>query len=213
MFIDDCEEQDWLHGSAFDLVHYRGMAGSVRDFDKLVQRAYSYVQLEMIADHSLNLFYRRYIKNGGWVEVQELLPVIKSDDGSMTSNDPLRLFYDASEAGMRQLGFNLYTPEQLREVLVAAGFVNVQCVQHKVPIGGWSEDAKMREIGLLHKAAISAGLGGMASKPMVALGLSFEHRRSITKYARLSLNDSRAHRYMPCCFVYGQKPVPPIPTV
>lgn len=125
----------------------------------------------------------------------------------MTANDPLALFYKAYEAGMRQLGFNLHSPEELVEVLQSAGLVNVQCIQHKVPVGGWSEDPKLREIGLLNKAAISAGLGAMASKPMVALDLSLEHRKSISKYARLSLDNGRIHRYMTCYFVYGQKQV------
>jgi hypothetical protein len=41
MFVEDCEEQDWLHGAGFDLVHYRGIANLVKDFDGMLSRAYS----------------------------------------------------------------------------------------------------------------------------------------------------------------------------
>lgn len=40
MFVEDCEEDAWLHGSDFDLVYMRSMAGLVRDLDGVVERAY-----------------------------------------------------------------------------------------------------------------------------------------------------------------------------
>lgn len=43
MFVEDCEEPDWLHGSGYDLVHFRGMASSVQDLDGLLAKAYPYV--------------------------------------------------------------------------------------------------------------------------------------------------------------------------
>jgi len=41
MFVEDCEEQDWLHGAEFDFVHYRSIANLVKDFDGMLSRAYS----------------------------------------------------------------------------------------------------------------------------------------------------------------------------
>lgn len=43
MYVDDCEEPDWLHGSNFDMVHFRGMAGTLRDLDRMLKRTYPYV--------------------------------------------------------------------------------------------------------------------------------------------------------------------------
>jgi hypothetical protein len=43
MYVDDCEEPDWPHGSNFDLVHFRGMAGTLRDLDRMLKRTYPYV--------------------------------------------------------------------------------------------------------------------------------------------------------------------------
>lgn len=45
MYVDDCEEPDWLHGSNFDMVHFRGMAGTLRDLDRMLKRTYPYVLL------------------------------------------------------------------------------------------------------------------------------------------------------------------------
>lgn len=44
MFIEDCEDPDWLHGSGYDLVHFRSMAGTVRDLDSLLAKVYPYIE-------------------------------------------------------------------------------------------------------------------------------------------------------------------------
>lgn len=40
MFIEDCEEPEWLHGSNYDLVHLRQVAGVLRNLDGLLGKAY-----------------------------------------------------------------------------------------------------------------------------------------------------------------------------
>lgn len=40
MYVDDCEGPEWLHGSGYDLVHFRGMAGILKDLDGVLQKAY-----------------------------------------------------------------------------------------------------------------------------------------------------------------------------
>lgn len=43
MFIDDCEEDQWLHGDGYDLVHLRDMSGFLRNPDALLAKIYEYV--------------------------------------------------------------------------------------------------------------------------------------------------------------------------
>lgn len=43
MFVEDCEGPEWMHGQGFDLVHFRGMAGILRDIDAMVLNAYRLV--------------------------------------------------------------------------------------------------------------------------------------------------------------------------
>lgn len=42
MFVEDCEEDEWMHGSDFDLIHFREVAGVLRDVDAVLATAYSY---------------------------------------------------------------------------------------------------------------------------------------------------------------------------
>jgi hypothetical protein len=43
MFVDDCEEDEWLHGTGFDLVHLRELSGVLRDLDALLAGISKYV--------------------------------------------------------------------------------------------------------------------------------------------------------------------------
>jgi hypothetical protein len=40
MYVEDCEEPEWLHGSYFDLVHFRGMANMLRDVSGMLAKVY-----------------------------------------------------------------------------------------------------------------------------------------------------------------------------
>ncbi|QUC21540.1 uncharacterized protein UV8b_05783 [Ustilaginoidea virens] len=187
MYVDDCEEPDWLHGSNFDLVHFRGMAGTLRDLDRLLQRTY------------------RHVKDGGWVEFQEFIPQILCDDGTMSEEDPLRTFFDASAQGLRTFGGEPLKGLKLEESLVEAGFTNIHVITKKVPIAAWPRDKHLKAVGMFTRAVILDSLGAFAAKPLAALGISAEDRLALVTQVRQSLNDRRIHRYMKCVFCYGQK--------
>lgn len=40
MFVDDCEEDDWLHGTGFDLAHMRDVLGFLRDQDNVLAKVH-----------------------------------------------------------------------------------------------------------------------------------------------------------------------------
>ncbi|KAH7156192.1 S-adenosyl-L-methionine-dependent methyltransferase [Dactylonectria macrodidyma] len=69
MFVEDCEDPEWMHGCGFDLVHLRGVAGVLLDLDAVVANAYC------------------NIINGGWIELQEFDPLVLCDDGTMEEGD------------------------------------------------------------------------------------------------------------------------------
>ncbi|KAL1972559.1 hypothetical protein VTN31DRAFT_6973 [Thermomyces dupontii] len=65
-FLVDDIESEWAYESdPFDLIHARYLAGSIRDFGKLVKQCY------------------RSVKPGGWVEFQDLDGYPMSPDGSL----------------------------------------------------------------------------------------------------------------------------------
>lgn len=64
-FVDDVEST-WEYDSKFDYIHGRGMAGSIRNWDSLLEQAYT----------NLN--------DGGTIEMQEYESCYKSDDDSLS---------------------------------------------------------------------------------------------------------------------------------
>ncbi|KAH6990691.1 S-adenosyl-L-methionine-dependent methyltransferase [Ilyonectria sp. MPI-CAGE-AT-0026] len=187
MFVEDCEDPEWMHGCSFDLVHFRGVAGMLLDSDAVVANAYC------------------NIVNGGWIEFQEFDPLVLCDDGTMKEDDPVREFGDLCAQGMRQYGCTAYGKQDLRQILEQAGFKRIQVVTKKVPISPWPKDKKLWTIGTLMKVSILEALEGFAAKPLEALGLSVEERRDLVAGVRTSLEDNQAHRYVNYHFCYGQK--------
>lgn len=187
MYVDDCEEPDWLHGEEYDLVHFRGMAGILKDLDSVLQTAY------------------RRTKNGGWVEFQEIIPQIECDDSSMRPDDPLRIFYDAATQGLRTFGCDPLRPARLEEALEHAGYTNIRCVTKKIPISTWARGKRLKTLGLFMKTVMLDSLDALAAKPLAALGVSPSDRRELTRHVRRSLDDNTVHRYVNCVFCYGQK--------
>ncbi|KAF7561850.1 hypothetical protein G7046_g2298 [Stylonectria norvegica] len=187
MFVEDCEEPEWTHGSGFDLVHLRGVASVIRDLAALVVKAYS------------------HIKNGGWIEIQELHHEVFCDDGSMVEHDSVLIFNKTLAEGMERIGCTEFGNQNLVKALERAGFKNVRLVIHKVPIGSWPKHAQMKKLGVFMKATIAESLGGTVAKPFEAAGITTGQRKELEIAVRKGLDDNKVHRYVKCYSCYGQK--------
>lgn len=124
----------------------------------------------------------------------------------MPDDDPLKYLYELAAKAFKKFGMDVLIPRHLEPLLRAAGFVNVQCVPKKVPIGVWARDKTLRLVGLYQKLAISDIMNALAGRPLEALGLSDTERQVTVAHARRALDDAKVHRYMPYYFWYAQKP-------
>ncbi|KAI1638311.1 S-adenosyl-L-methionine-dependent methyltransferase [Biscogniauxia mediterranea] len=186
--IDDCEEDEWLNGSDWDLVHLRSMSASVRDAGKLCRAAFE------------------HLRPGGWMEWQEQHAWFQCDDGTMAADDGAAAFYGLAHRAFAKLGFDGHLAARLGAPLEAAGFRNVRRVVKKVPVGPWARDPALRLAGLYLQTAIREFVPVVAARPLQGLGLSDTEREAWRATATRSLDDLRAHRYWNVYFWYGQKP-------
>lgn len=71
----------------------------------------------------------------------------RSDDGSLTPDHTLlewaALFIEASE----RFGKSFMVVENMKQEIVDAGFVEVEEVRFKVPLGPWPSDPRLKELG------------------------------------------------------------------
>ncbi|KFY18565.1 hypothetical protein V493_08509 [Pseudogymnoascus sp. VKM F-4281 (FW-2241)] len=142
--LDDAQ-LDWTYGeNSFDFVHIRCLMGAINDWAKLYSEVY------------------RCTKPGGYVESFETDIQFTSDDGSV---EPGHIMHDWStriiDAGetMRR---TFKIPKMSKRLIEAAGFVDVVETTYKVPVGGWMEDKKWKEMGRWNLLYLSKGQEGMA---------------------------------------------------
>lgn len=186
--IDDCEE-DWLNGKDWDLVHLRAMSPILKDIPRMCRQSFD------------------NIKPGGWMEWQEFHGWMQCDDGTMAQDDALNMYYKMADEAFFKLGFDIHRAARLGDDLRDAGFVNVQCVVKKVPVGVWARDKNLRLIGWYLRLAIQDFLPVIANRPLVALGLNEVERQVWRAAASKALENGNVHRYWNFYFWYGQKPI------
>ncbi|MCJ1479951.1 hypothetical protein MMC06_000105 [Schaereria dolodes] len=127
--IDDCCSTWTYPPDYFDFIHVRCMYGSVADWPGFFKECYDHLQ------------------PGGYIEQAEISACVSSDEGHLTPGSQWdqnnRYFLSASEAS----GRTLMIQEKLKELIEHAGFVDVVEHRFKWPIGAWSQDPKLREVG------------------------------------------------------------------
>ncbi|KFA60047.1 hypothetical protein S40285_08961 [Stachybotrys chlorohalonatus IBT 40285] len=176
MFVEDCEDLDWLHGSYYDLVHLRGMASVLRNLDAVLNKAFA------------------HLRPGGSIEFQEFGTQILCDDDTMEDNDAVRLFNDVSFQGMRALGCRPMERKDLEDALRTVGLVDIRCVVKKIPISTWARDRQLRMVGMFMKAVMLDSLDAFAAKPLEALDIPIEERKLLVKQVRYALESKKVHR-------------------
>ncbi|KAK2743906.1 hypothetical protein FQN57_004529 [Myotisia sp. PD_48] len=191
--VDDCCSE-WAYPpddrERFDFIHMRGMYGSVADWNKLYKECYN------------------HLVPGGWIEQAEPGLDPFSPDNSIRPGsyfDKTHEFLQACEMSMRK---RLYIADTMRQSLIDAGFVDVVEIKYKTPIGPWSSEPRMKEIGRFYRDYWDYGLEGWVMAPATRhLGWPVEHVREMIAEAREAIYDPNTHVYYEITVVYGRKPL------
>lgn len=127
--VDDMARRWTYPKEHFSYIHVRGLYGSIRDWPTFYEEAYD------------------ALEPGGWFEQAEMSVVPISDDGSIPDGHIFKKWGDLSiEAGER-FGKSLAIHKDAKELITKAGFEEVKEKVYKLPIGGWSKNPRLKEIG------------------------------------------------------------------
>jgi SAM-dependent methyltransferase len=136
-YVDDAEQTPWEFDDLFDVIHLRNMEGAFADWQSI---------------------YRNALENlrpGGIVEVQsQNVSRIYSLDRPVpvAITAWLDMIMDAS----RSFGRNMDMSETHKQLIEEAGFVEVEQVEYKIPLGPWAKhDKPLAEVFL---AVVLAGV-------------------------------------------------------
>ncbi|OAG43179.1 hypothetical protein AYO21_02465 [Fonsecaea monophora] len=177
--IDDVE-REWTWSFPFDYIFSRMMVGSFADWPSFIGRAYE----------NLN--------PGGWLELQDCIFPLATDDGSFHEGQPIYEWSSLLLEASQKLGRSLGDATRHREHMTAAGFINVTVKHFKWPSNHWPKDPRHKVVGLWTLANIGEGLEGL-SMALLSRGHGWT-REQVLAYltgVRRDLQDRRIHAYWP----------------
>ncbi|KAL2380793.1 hypothetical protein RJZ90_004383 [Blastomyces dermatitidis] len=189
-YVDDIET-DWAYSrdEPFDLIHSRQIGGSVGNWKKLLAQC-----LE-------------HLKPGGWLELQEPEAWMSSDDDTMERATASAEYQALCNEAAKKFGKELNVAHKFKQMLIDAGFEDVREEIHKVPIGPWAKDPKLKEVGryflehaLLGVEAYAFGFMGKV------LGWTHAECQVLSAKVKAEFRNRQNHMYIKTYFVSGRKP-------
>ena len=111
------------------------------------------------------------------------------------------------EAG-QAFGKSLGRVDENRRDMVSAGFEGVVEHRFKLPIGPWSTDRRLKEIGMYTRLMWDQGIEGWCMFLFTNyLGWQREEVLVFVADMRRMIRDKRIHAYMEASVCYGRKPM------
>ncbi|KAL2130621.1 hypothetical protein VTI74DRAFT_6148 [Chaetomium olivicolor] len=188
-FVVDDIEDEWLHANDFDFAHFRFVNTVIKDNASTLRRVFE------------------NLKPGGWVEIQDIFPQVRSDDNSIPPDYPMIRFYSMVKKVLgERYGFDIRVLETLPSLLQDLGYVNVQRKIFHLPLGEWARDPHLRLLGGYFRAVMIDFVGAMAAKPLSEAGYDREEIENLMAEVATAAGNRRIHAYLPIHFVWAQKP-------
>ncbi|KAK4213071.1 malonyl-O-methyltransferase [Rhypophila decipiens] len=188
-FVVDDVELDWAEPRPFDFIHCRYMAAAIKDWPRLVKQMYENT------------------KPGGWVELQESVNELYSQDGSLKPDDPMVQMMEGLTKACEMIGRSMNPAPLMEGWIKDAGFVNVTVQKFKLPIGGWPKDPRLKEVGTLMGVNFTEGVEAFTAALFKdVLGWSQEEVTILNAGVRNSIKKGSAHAIFDFLVVTAQKP-------
>jgi len=100
------------------------------------------------------------MRSGGWIEQLEVEIDCRADDDSNDSNNFIKSLARYSLEMTRAAGRDFGISTGMKKMIEQAGFVDVQEHKLKLPLGPWSTDPKMKEVGKFFERYYKTGIQG-----------------------------------------------------
>ncbi|MCJ1306422.1 hypothetical protein MMC25_000064 [Agyrium rufum] len=191
-FIVDDAESDWVFEKKFDFIHGRMLCMGIHDWSRYFRQCWE------------------HCKPGGWIEVQEICPPMRCDDGSLGPDDAFMKWSDMVVEASAMVGIDTSSPTRFSSYMEEAGFINVREEKAMWAVGPWPKGKREKAIGQWTQENMLQGVHGIS----VAL---FTRRLEMSREAvELFLVDVRKDIKNPKAHVYAQMYIhcaqkPPLP--
>ncbi|KAJ4211858.1 hypothetical protein NW759_012146 [Fusarium solani] len=177
--------------NTFDFTHLRYLFGAIADWNALFAESY------------------RTCKPGGWVQSRKIDPPFYSDDGTADDNTAMQTWNKVVREGGIKFGRTFCVVDEGLQVpgLEAAGFVDIQQQNFKVPVGSWAKNPKLQQVGQFLRSTMENDMEGYT---MIlwhqVMGWPKDEYQAFLMGMRKALRDKRIHSYMNLRYVWARKP-------
>ncbi|PHH61259.1 hypothetical protein CDD81_637 [Ophiocordyceps australis] len=191
--IEDAQLEWTYRPNSFDFVHIRALYGSIADWGYLYRQAFEAT------------------KPGGWIEDFEFNITLYSDTPEVRDNDNhifkrwSRVFLEAFDRIGRTARIGL--AGNMVSLMEQAGFANAVQQSIQVPVGGWSSDARLKQVGFYNLAFLEESLEGFALFMLKEI-MRWEYAevQMFVLEMRRAIRNTKLRPFYMCTNVYAQKP-------
>ncbi|UNI20894.1 hypothetical protein JDV02_006943 [Purpureocillium takamizusanense] len=192
--IEDAQLEWTYNPESFDFVHVRTLYGSISDWAEFYRQAF------------------RALEPGGWFEDFEINIHLHSDVPEVR-DDPehifkrwAKVFWEGGDRINRTL--RIANNGTMRKLILEAGFTGVVERTYQVPVGSWSSDPKMKQIGTYNLAFMDESLEGFALFILKEImGWKYEEVQLFVMEMRRAIRNPRIRPYYLMTNVHGQRPM------
>ncbi|KAH7130943.1 S-adenosyl-L-methionine-dependent methyltransferase [Dactylonectria macrodidyma] len=190
--IDDASQEWTFAPETFDFIHIRYLQGTIEDWERLYKEAF------------------RALKPGGWIQhIEPDLQILSDNPDIKVDKDHIftrwaETFLKVGQVTNRTFDF---TNEKLATLAKGAGFTSVVHENHKIPVGRWPRDRKLKELGTFVSLSFSQALDGFVKLPLCdILGWDEAKMQVFAAEMRSVLMNNKTRGTGRVFSVYGQKP-------
>ncbi|PYI00695.1 S-adenosyl-L-methionine-dependent methyltransferase [Aspergillus sclerotiicarbonarius CBS 121057] len=189
-FVVDDVEKDWVETEPYDYIHCRYMAGSIRDWPRLIQQCYN------------------NLKPGGWLELQESINTLYSEDDSLKPDSYMVQMMDGLKEACEKIGQTMDPAPSFETWANDAGFDSVHQLKFKLPIGSWPKDARLKECGSFMRVNFVEGVEAFTAALFTdVLGWKHEEVMILNAGVRQESLQKDIHPIFDVLVIAAQKPM------
>ncbi|KAF1813552.1 S-adenosyl-L-methionine-dependent methyltransferase [Eremomyces bilateralis CBS 781.70] len=149
----------------------------------------------------------RLTRRGGYVQMAEWYLNFQSDSGRLTESHALTQWYTLYQGACQQMNRNPRVGRELRRYLQDAGLQDIHDFCYRVPIGAWSAEPALQEIGRQALENFIPLLESHAIYPFTTChGWTAEQVQWLRQRAEHEMNDLTLKIYVPLYVAWGRRP-------
>ncbi|GKT75495.1 methyltransferase domain-containing protein [Colletotrichum tofieldiae] len=180
-----------LHPEAepFEYIHSRFMTASIRNWEEYIKKCYD------------------NLTPGGYLELQDADVMPRSDDDLLPKDAAIIEYVNLLKEVSKKLGREYVEVSSLKNMMIEAGFLDVEMRMYKWPHNEWPKDPRYKKLGFWTQENFGSALEAICMAPFTrVLGWTREEVNVFLVQVRKDLKNKSYHAYSPVYCIVGRKP-------